>query len=978
MNIPTANVVVSFDKEALDKLFAEGATFTNLVKGITENEDVLLFNHESNPNFIDFTHEFTGNGNRMSLSLIDPYGEFEKRYMVDNTVNMIGGYLRESLRDVKQPNELARIKAEKYSKELEEKRLKDFSEEYAIAFKKSYGKNYIYVAYGVGDNLDLWSGPHIMVLLGADIAVEGARKITLSLGAVPLTFDLEGRRGMYGEKVDINLRGVRVEVDARSDNINFDNYGLGKPIYGEETRKKFLETQYTDLFEESEQQFKHILEVTNDTLDVEVDSLYTTIQNFDFHTLITDIIRRYISAATNNPNVIVLLPDINYICRHAISQLVLEERADKGKTSPERVVDILSLIGAGAEFLGSEGLGLSPKANVAVANYLRSFTINYIRKTTDAANYTKESRDIGKFWSAVVILLNSFGLSLDSDDTDENLRERNYDPTELNWLKTQEAALDFEKRGISFTMPEEGIAEPYIDDSSDAFGVGGFIGEPTLVESLEQEAAVSETVSETVVEATRLRRRNFFACKTSNSDSGYPDYKKELMSIVNSILAGSKSNYGFQPNLYYESDTKLIKYWSNTNLRNIPLFAGSGNTIKEDIPVIIFGDENLVRTFLYGSNLKSTLEETKRLQQQAVEAKQTSELIIGDTFVFDSPIEVDSLVDQETFTKDFVQKSKELKITAYHLVPLHPYDRSVLLDITYNKEVDDIVKPKIDRIGPFGDISYIPDEFGLKDEDFDQESTQLIKQNAIPTFRYNTTNPNVLSLNFKFSKIYFSQLDSGFNKEVNKKASASLAGAMTTEYANFDFEDDNAITAYLRMRHRTLGDGDDVEKILKEELANEYKIQTKVVGDPEAAAKTAVQAYLETLNSSNKPFIKIDQLLPGNPITIMADFIEQMYRNALSLSIETLPSFHLSRFAGTLASPCLLFAQDQDILKTEKQKRTTLNSFFSGMYLIMGFSHTINAKGASSTFKLIKSVSKSSAKEEEEDSESLELTETIK
>ena len=228
-------------------------------------------------------------------------------------------------------------------------------------------------------------------------------------------------------------------------------------------------------------------------------------------------------------------------------------------------------------------------------------------------------------------------------------------------------------------------------------------------------------------------------------------------------------------------------------------------------------------------------------------------------------------------------------------------------------------------------------------------------------------------MKFKYAPIYFSQLKQGIIKEVNRRASTTLAGVMKTKYVDFDFEDAHAVINYIRTRHYSLGGGEKAEEQIKLELAAEFEAQTIVKNDAEAAAEFAYKTYSEILDHPEKPIIKVDQLLPGNPITIMSNFSEQMYRNALQMSIETLPLFHISKHAGTLTSPCLVFAQDQDIMKTKKLKRSLLNNFFSGAYQIMSFSHKISAKGASSSFSLMKAIPRISPSETQS-SDSLELS----
>ena len=59
MRVPTANIIIGFNKEVMDRLFTAGATYKNLIQGLTVSGvegDALLFDSQSNPNFISFTH----------------------------------------------------------------------------------------------------------------------------------------------------------------------------------------------------------------------------------------------------------------------------------------------------------------------------------------------------------------------------------------------------------------------------------------------------------------------------------------------------------------------------------------------------------------------------------------------------------------------------------------------------------------------------------------------------------------------------------------------------------------------------------------------------------------------------------------------------------------------------------------------------------------------------------------------------------
>ena len=86
MKVSTANIVVAYTKETMDRLFSAGATYKSLVAELSDGDtDALLFNNVANPNFISFEHSLgLGGGMKMVLTFIDPKGEFESRFFKTN------------------------------------------------------------------------------------------------------------------------------------------------------------------------------------------------------------------------------------------------------------------------------------------------------------------------------------------------------------------------------------------------------------------------------------------------------------------------------------------------------------------------------------------------------------------------------------------------------------------------------------------------------------------------------------------------------------------------------------------------------------------------------------------------------------------------------------------------------------------------------------------------------------------------------
>jgi hypothetical protein len=868
MNAPAVNIVVSFAKEPMDRLFTGGATFKNLIAGLTDegNEDVLLFNHENNPNIVSLKHTLGKGGNIIELDMIDPMGVFEARFMTDNTVDMMGGYLKKG-QTLPKPNPLNKAKETDQKTELESK--KGFQKKFQQSFQKAYGKRYLYIAYGVGDNLDLWSGPHMMLVIGADIVVKGPKKIKLRLSAIQSGLNVGSRKGMYNEQVHLNLEGLSVEVDAHSKSLDFTNLGTDNPVYAPTEIKKAeaVRTKSGTTASTYEDEVLDLMASEGLTLVQDV------VKQVDIHLLVTDVIRKFIKKATGNPNVIVLLPNLNLICRDTIEEIAKYEKL----TSPE-----------------GGGSGDSNTANSILES--------------EWLSYNAETSYLGLFYNTVKHIIHRFCMSMDSFEKDTNYYKNvlGSQVANLMSLVDQDAAIDPKQR-----------FDQYIKD------------------------------------------RNHFAAKTYSTDDSFPDYEKEVKTIVTNIFKTSQSQYKSNIQLIYESDTKLINYWVNMDNEDLPLFCGIGEKLDPEIAPIIYGDMQLIRDYLYGqTNIQQKRAQIEEMKSEAVNADAV--LALGPPTAATQP--------------DF--NEAEYLAAAANLAPLHPYDKILIMDSNYNKEVSEIINPPKSNIhGAFGDITFIPDEFGYTDENLNPKAKQAIKEQQIPIFRYNTANPNVIDMKFKFGAIYFSQLMKGVTKEVNRKASTAAAGAMATKYANFEFEDRNAVVAFIRKRLYSTGantqDGE-VEKLMTE-LASRFEGGSDIEGingsTPEEKAESAYGYYLELLDRPDKPMLKIDQLLPGNPVSIMADFSEQMYRNALQMTIQTLPMFHLSNFS-TMSSPCMLFAQSTGIQMTTKNskeerehlEKNVMTQFMSGAYKILGWSHEITPKGAQSSFKLVKIRSKQKEK----------------
>ena len=340
MKIPTTNIVVAYDRDVMARLFRSGATARSLIEEISEdNIEALVFNNISNPNFISLEHSlgFSG-GMKIKLEFIDPKGEFENRFMTDNSIKNIAGFMYNDAQ-----NKSSNVFAEKTNKGMKEGN-SDYDEAYyndlLLEYRKEFRTKEIYIAYGSGDNLDLWSGPHRTILTGADIEVKGPRKITLTLTPTSQALELNHRRGAYNEKVNLNLAGLTMRYAGESKKIKFQNLIKAKSL-GETLAKEMLGNQsvynpleYIDEVQEAGIKAKHENQAKL-FKNLGLNDLASTLGEFDFHSIIVDALRSYIQKATNNPNVIVLLPNINLICRKLIDETAKNARIGWDASSQE-------------------------------------------------------------------------------------------------------------------------------------------------------------------------------------------------------------------------------------------------------------------------------------------------------------------------------------------------------------------------------------------------------------------------------------------------------------------------------------------------------------------------------------------------------------------------------------------------------------------------------------------------------------------
>jgi hypothetical protein len=881
MKIPTANIVVAYNKETMERLFSEGATYKSLVAELSDDQnDALMFNNVANPNFLSFEHAFgLGGGFKMKLSFIDPKGEFEKRFLTLDIVELIQGTQNPKAQKTKgfitdKPQDVEQSQS-------------DYSEEYIAQYKeelrKAVGQKEIYVAYGTGNNLKLWSGPHKTVVTSAEITMKGSKKVDLELTPTPQAFDILQRRGSYNEVLNLNLQGLTIRYAGQSQEIEFTEEKAYDPIqyitYGEDINAKQKAEEYKE-------------DVSTAILDEAEGSyglLRLKLRKYDFHCMVTDAIRSYVQKATSNSNVIVLLPDLNLTCRQAIREEANNYRLE-----------------------GYHGLSTEGIASTLAEGGFASQRVDDI--------HDKALTTLGRDELFVESILKRFGLKLHSG-----------------------------KKEI-------------LDDLSPRVTSFGPIG--TLAANEEFPSA------DAAVEGHYNDR--FYTAVVDKTDRAVPDHKAVIDGILDNISKLSGESYSFNKGHYFtESDHNILKVWGSPKWSKHYTLAGYDD-FTEDSCAVIVGDTALIKQYLYGGidlnesqasideirqNIDATKDKLAYDQQEAMKLELADSILVGTSSGLQSEIDA-----KQSEINAGEASIEEDAINAALVHPLNPMDKIILTNNTYNKDIREAAYRNLDKgqgvkgSGAFGDISDIPDDFAYADSDLSQSEKDHIRETGIPIFRHNTQNPNVLDLKFNFGGVYFAQLVAGYHKEVSRLASTVAEGVLPTGIGSFPIRSRGSAIAYLRSRQFSTGMPPAEQRAVIASLTNRIapELAEEMGLNNTAAASDKIAAMIRELEKDNlKGLIQVDQELAGTPNTVLTDLSEDLYAKAFQITITTLPTFHISTQAY-INTPSIVFAQDQPISQTVRNERSLMNKFFSGLYRIMSYKHTINSSGAKSEFGLTK------------------------
>lgn len=1003
--IPTGNVILAFDSDFIEKFMEEGASYQSLVKGIAGTDDrVLLFNNESNPNFVSFEHSLSPQGEPgFKITFIDPKQEFEKRFLSGGLFNRVAGSAYN--KDVQSLNDYYGKKRSKEVSKSISNFDKSFYEDLARKLEENNQLKEIYVMYGTGNNLKLWSGPHKTYFTNAEISPisGGARKITMILQST--ISPLFPREGVFNEIVDLNLAGMTMRCNGVSQEVVLHDYP--KNVYDVASNyKKFK--KLTDKIEEYKSEEETTLRESG------YEKFVDLIKSVDIHSMVVDAVRNYVQSATRNKNVIVLIPNINVACREYLTHLAdtfrLDSKAaivadsaggtgigslqagldksifnfpvENNKAKLEAFIGLV-LTDFGMQLqktiLGEESKGF-PNSAIHIYKALEEQRSSenafswYYNKTTFNAIITKAS-DKG--------LPNHIEKLVDVFDRIKEASKGNYSLELIIVTESQVKVLDFWSKGNGKITPSDyptfGGYDKF-NEKTEAIIVGdkGLISEYLYgFTSLEDKQKAIEKLREESVLATKeaealnpfaYPEESFSIFEEPSQNSGFPNFGQEAFGppappAPPDPLEGNFTVSASEEELldmYYQAKFEGKVDFSKVLFSQSPDVYNHPELIRGD--VLNYTEKNLAINWALMN---------KRLEQIGAEpsyeippwlqygpTKPPPIPVTTQEYIQPSPLFNQSIVAKQDA---LLQQSKKLKELTLNVVPLHPVDKVILLNKTYLQSIKNIITPEpITGAGSFGDISYLPDEFAYSDVKFSQEEKNKIKQKGIPVFRYNIQNPNILDINVKISQAYTGMLNTGYSKVISRKASARVEALLPEGVGSFPITSKEDAILFLRKKQFSCGLGDEERNNIIRSMISKFDpkfVETFADTDPEKAAKIIV-ALLDTLEKvDHKQFIEIGQHKPSDPVNVLSEILYDLYQKCTDITIKTLPTFHLSKVATIINNPCIVLAQDIPVLQEQKVENSVLNSFIGGFYFIVGFKHTIDATGGMySEFNLIKPV----------------------
>lgn len=262
-------------------------------------------------------------------------------------------------------------------------------------------------------------------------------------------------------------------------------------------------------------------------------------------------------------------------------------------------------------------------------------------------------------------------------------------------------------------------------------------------------------------------------------------------------------------------------------------------------------------------------------------------------------------------------------------------EKKILLTEKYNREV----------INDRRDKSPIFDTPSTFFKPVQQSNAEAIRKLRVPVFRYNVEDPNVLSIDLdeaKTSTAVLSQLPSLAHQWVSTLGTDEILEKFDLPISN---ENRESLIEYLKKYQDIAINGRNLTSDI-----GEMEQQLAPV-DLETMADFIIETQ-KNLSLNNPKTVKLLDALTGDNIFAHSlRAMERYYSQAIEGSITTLPHFWLSN-PYILGDVCVLFSLEPRSFRT--LGNAPIRAAYSGSYIIMGFTHTIDRSNVNSEFLIVK------------------------
>ncbi len=285
---------------------------------------------------------------------------------------------------------------------------------------------------------------------------------------------------------------------------------------------------------------------------------------------------------------------------------------------------------------------------------------------------------------------------------------------------------------------------------------------------------------------------------------------------------------------------------------------------------------------------------------------------------------------------------------------LNPDLQDKLKNQEYHKEML-LARPDISR------SNYVPDNLFSP---IDKSAAEIINKSRLPVFRYGTQNPNVIKLNLDINKILTNAYQQLPELSENNRVSwgtTNFNTQLTNRFKSYNQEGSLGDTSQLKSYIQSIL----VEALEGKVIEPEFEAKVRALGtasDEEFLNILSVM-HANIAKSSPATFKVLNELSGDTALANTIRTLSAIFIQSFTGKITTTPMFWLSN-PSLISSNCFLFALNPSIVGVNV--KSPIQAIYTGVYTLVGFSHTISVNTVESEFEIVKNLQNTTAEELEE------------